>query len=52
MNKENLDKIDFWLPEELKLEFKFLAMKKKRSMTQILKELVEQYVEKENQGGS
>lgn len=50
MKHKYTEKVECWLPEELKFEFKFLAMKKKKSMNLIVRELVEEYIRKENQG--
>jgi len=50
MENKYPEKVECWLPEELKFKFKFLAMKKKKSMNVIVRELIQEYIKKENQG--
>lgn len=47
MGKENYGRANFWIPKDLHLEFKLLAVKKRMSMSEIIEKLIKEYVEKE-----
>jgi predicted HicB family RNase H-like nuclease len=45
--KENYYRANYWIPKDLHIEFKVLAVKQGKSMSEIIEKLIKEYVKKE-----
>ncbi|MHB1680018.1 MAG: hypothetical protein ACYCTB_05845 [bacterium] len=44
-NDKKVEHINFIISDELKTEFKFLLLRQKKNMTEVLNELIKKYIE-------